>query len=165
MKKIIFLTISALLLISCGTTRRVASTATNHIEQYRYDIEYIKSAGDGMSMIRVWSYGLSAQALEEKCKVNAVHGVIFKGFVGPGSVQPALVKSATGYDDNKEFFDKFFHSGDYLRYVSSTIDGSVETRKTSSGEFKVSMTMVINTKMLRKHLEQAGIIRSLSAGF
>lgn len=96
---------------------------------------------------------------------NAVHGVIFKGFAGQGAAQPALVKNASGYSDNKDFFDNFFNSGDYLRYVSSVVNGSTESRKIKNGGFKVSQTMTVNVKMLRRHLEQAGVIRGLSSGF
>ncbi len=165
MKKFFLFALGVLLIVSCGTTKRAASTSTDSIDQYRYDIEYVKNAGDGMSMVKVWSYDRSAKIAEEKCRANAVHAVIFKGYSGQGAVQPALVKSATGYSDNKDFFDNFFKSGDYLRYISAVVDGSVETRKIKSGEYKVASTIVVNVKMLRKHLEQAGIIRSLTSGF
>lgn len=165
MKKIFVFALGALLLASCGSVKQVASTSTGTIEQYRYDIDYVKNVGDGMSMIKVWSYGKTAGIAEQKCKANAVHGVIFKGYTGQGAAQPALVKSASGYSDNKEFFDNFFRNGDYLKYISSSVDGSTETRKTQTGEYKVSSTMIVNVKMLRKHLEDAGVIRGLSSGF
>lgn len=165
MKRIFLFALGTLLLASCGSAKHVASTSTGTVDQYRYDIDYVKNVGDGMSMIKVWSYGKTAKIAEEKCKANAVHGVIFKGYTGQGAVQPALVKSAYGYSDNKEFFDIFFSSGDYLRYISSSVEGSTETRKTQTGEYKVSSTMTINVKMLRKHLEDAGVIRGLSSGF
>lgn len=163
MKKIILFALCALFVASCGSTKKVSKTS--NLVQYRYDIDYVKNAGDGMSTVKVWSYGKSAKDAEQKCKENAVHGVIFKGYTGNNSVQPALVKSPTGYSDNKEFFDNFFRNGDYLRYISSTVDGSTETRKAQTGEYKVSATMTINVKMLRKHLEQAGVIRGLTSGF
>ncbi|HBH08857.1 MAG TPA: hypothetical protein DDX40_05595 [Rikenellaceae bacterium] len=165
MKKFVLFALGVLLIVSCGTTKQVASKATDSIDQYRYDVDYVKNSGDGMSTVKVWSYGKSAKIAEEKCRANAVHGVIFKGYTGQGAAQPALVKSATGYSDHKDFFDNFFRSGDYLRYISSVVDGSVETRKTQTGEYKVSSTMTVNVKMLRKHLEQAGVIKSLTSGF
>lgn len=164
MKKIILFALCAIFVASCGSTKKASKTIPD-VVQYRYDIDYLKNAGDGMSTIKVWSYGKTAKDAEQKCKQNAVHGVIFKGYSGSGTVQPALVKSPTGYSDNKEFFENFFRNGDYLRYISSTVDGSTETRKAQTGEYKVSATMTINVKMLRKHLEQAGIIRGLTSGF
>ena len=125
MKRIFLFALGTLLLASCGSVKHVASTSTGTVDQYRYDIDYVKNVGDGMSMIKVWSYGKTAKIAEEKCKANAVHGVIFKGYTGQGAVQPALVKSAYGYSDNKEFFDIFFSSGDYLRYISSSVGSPV----------------------------------------
>lgn len=165
MKKFLLFALGLLFMVSCGTTKRVALTATDSIDQYRYDVDYVKNAGDGMSMVKVWSYDRSEKFAEEKCRANAVHAVIFKGYSGQGAAQPALVKNVTGYSDNKDFFDNFFRSGDYLRYISSVVDGSVETRKMHSGEYKVASTMIVNVKMLRKHLEQAGVIKSLTSGF
>ena len=160
MKKILLIAIGTIILASCGSAKKISS-----VDRYHYDIDYVKNAGDGMSVIKVWSYGKTAKIAEEKCPINAVHGVIFKGYSGQGAAQPAIVKNANGYSDNQEFFDNFFNRGEYLRYISSSVDGSTETRKTQYGEYKVSATMTVNVKMLRKHLEQAGIIKSLSAGF
>lgn len=165
MKKIVLILLGALLLASCGTSKKAASLTTGTVDQYHYDIDYVKSTGDGMSMVKVWSYGKTAAIAEQKCGANAVHGIIFKGYTGQGAVQPALVKSANGYSDNKEFFDNFFRNGDYQRYISSVVDGATETKKTGTGEFKVSSTMTVNVKMLRRYLEEAGIIRGLTSGF
>jgi len=165
MKKFLILALGAMIFASCSNVQEASKNATGGLEQYRYDIEYVKNAGDGMSLVRVWSYGKPERAAEERCKANAVHGVIFKGYSGDGSVQPALVRSATGYEDNKEFFDKFFQNGDYLRYISSTVEGSTEVRKLKGGEYKASMTITVNVKQLRAALTQAGVIRGLATGF
>lgn len=85
MKKLVLFALGALLLVSCSTTKNVASNATGAVDQYRYDIEYVKNAGDGMSNVKVWSYGKSVKVAEERCKANAVHGVIFKGYTGQGA--------------------------------------------------------------------------------
>ena len=66
MKKLVLFALGALLLVSCSTTKNVASNATGAVDQYRYDIEYVKNAGDGMSNVKVWSYGKSVKV--------AVHG-------------------------------------------------------------------------------------------
>ena len=165
MKKILYFVLGAMILASCSNVKEASSKATGGLEQYRYDIDYVKNSGDGMSLVKVWSYGKPARAAEEKCKANAVHGVIFKGYSGNGTVQPALVRSANAYEDNKDFFDNFFHNGDYLRYVSSTVEGSTEVRKLKGGEYKASMVVNVNVKQLRQALEQAGVTRGLSTGF
>ena len=160
MKKILLIAIGTIILASCGSTKKISS-----VNRYRYDIDYVKNAGDGLSVVKVWSYGKTAAIAEAECSINAVHGVIFKGYSGQGAAQPPIVKNINGYSDNQAFFDDFFKSGEYRRYISSSVDGSTETRKTQSGEYKVSATMTGNVKMLRKLLEQAGIVKSLSAGF
>ena len=167
MKKLLLSVLTVFVALSCAFTAQAGAKkkADKQTQVFRYDIEYVKNAGDGMSNVKVWSYGKSVKVAEERCKANAVHGVIFKGYTGQGAAQPALVKNASGYSDNKDFFDNFFNSGDYLRYVSSVVNGSTESRKIKNGGFKVSQTMTVNVKMLRRHLEQAGIIRGLSSGF
>ncbi len=164
MKKVLLMALGVLFLASCGASKDVSSVTSNSADQFQYDIDYVKNAGDGMSIVKVWSYGKNAKTALAKCKASAVHGVIFKGFAGQGASQPALVRSANGYYDNQEFFDKFFKNGDYARFVSSVVDGSTETRK-MKGQYKVSSTMTVNVKMLRKYLEEAGIIRGLATGF
>ncbi|MBO4447696.1 MAG: hypothetical protein J5764_06185 [Bacteroidales bacterium] len=160
-KKLLFLALSALLIVSCGTTKKTASNA----ELFKYDLEYVKTGGHDMSIVKVWSYGQTAKQAEEKCRADAVHGVLFKGYSGQGISKPAMVKGINGYEENKEFFDKFFNSGDYLRYVSAVVDGSTETRKVQGGGYKVSSEISVNVRMLRKHLEEAGIIKRLGYGF
>ena len=44
MKKLVLFALGALLLVSCSTTKNVASNATGAVDQYRYDIEYVKNA-------------------------------------------------------------------------------------------------------------------------
>lgn len=166
MKKTLFLLLALVLTIHtamAGPDKKKSLLGNEN--QYRYDIEYVKNAGDGMSVVKVWSYGKSVKEAQPKCKANAIHGVIFKGYSGQGAVQPPLVRDPNAYFEHQDFFDQFFDNGDYLRYVVSEVDGSAETRKTQKKEYKVSMAVTINVKMLRKHLEQAGIIRGLASGF
>lgn len=133
-------------------------------EKFHYDIEYIKSAGDGVSTVDVYAYGKNKKEAWDSCEKCAIHGVIFKGYTGQGSYQSPLVKSASGYDDNFDFFNNFFDNGDYRRYVSGVVDGSHKVIKIKGG-FKVKCVINVNVKMLRKHLEEAGIIKGLSSGF
>ncbi len=67
MKKLVLFALGALLLVSCSTTKNVASNATGAVDQYRYDIEYVKNAGDGMSNVKVWSYGKSGLMCKTLC--------------------------------------------------------------------------------------------------
>jgi hypothetical protein len=44
------------------------------------------------------------------------------------------------------------------------MDGSAEVRKVGK-EYKVGVVVTVNKDMLRKHLEEAGIVRGLGSGF
>lgn len=132
--------------------------------KFQYDIEYIKTAGDGISSIKIFSYGGNKREAQDRCVANAVHGVIFKGYAGQGAYQGPLVKSVNGYNDNYDFFNNFFKNGDYGRYASGIVDGTQQLIKIKGG-YKCAAVVNVNVKMLRKHLEEAGIIKGLASGF
>lgn len=131
---------------------------------FQYDIEYIKSVADGISSIKIYSYGSSKQQAQDRCVMNAVHGVIFKGYAGQGAYQAPLVKSLNGYNDNYDFFDNFFKKGDYGRYSSGIVEGTQQLIKIKGG-WKQCCIVNVNVKLLRQHLEEAGIIKGLASGF
>ena len=134
---------------------------------FRYDIEYCKMATDGMVTVKVWSYSKRADLATQQCRKNAVHGVIFRGYVAnnsSASMSP-LVKDATLESAKADFFRTFFsEEGPYMRYVTTMIDGSAEVRKVGK-EYKVGVVVTVQRDMLRKHLEEAGIIMGLSTIF
>lgn len=135
-------------------------------DRFRYDIEYCKTAADGMVMVKVWSYSKRSDLAMKQCRKNAVHGVIFRGYAGSGSSSHRpLVTDAAIESVKADFFEAFFsEDGPYARYVGSMMDGSAEIRKVGR-EYKVGVVVMVNKTMLRKHLEDAGIIRGLSTGF
>lgn len=133
-------------------------------DKFRYELEYVKTAGTGMVNVKVWSYSKRPSIAAEQDKKNAVHGVIFKGFAGNGSTQYPLVKDPAALSDHAEFFDAFFaDGGEYRRYVSNVV-GPVETMKIGK-EYKIATEVTVNKNLLRQHLEKANIIRSLNSGF
>jgi len=115
----------------------------------------------------VWSYSQKPNIALEQCKKNAVHGIIFKGYTGTGGgtvSQNPLVKDAGVYTEKRDFFNSFFaNGGQYMKYVSAVADGN-EVRKVGK-EYKTSAVVTINKGLLRKALEDAGIIKSLTTGF
>jgi predicted outer membrane protein len=135
---------------------------------WRYEIEYAKTGGNNMLMVKVWSYAKKAATAIEQGKKNAVHGVIFKGYTSTesGTVsQRALVREPDAANQHRDFFDEFFaDGGPYLKYVSAVADGSTETRKVGK-EYKVGIVVTVNKDALRSDLEKAGIIKALGAGF
>ena len=76
-----------------------------------------------------------------------------------------LVKDATLESAKADFFRTFFsEEGPYMRYVTTMIDGPAEVRKVGK-EYKVGVVVTVQRDMLRKHLEEAGIIMGLSSIF
>ncbi|HOK50850.1 MAG TPA: hypothetical protein PLF75_03070, partial [Bacteroidales bacterium] len=79
-----------------------------------------------------------------------------------------LASSPAVEDEYSEFFDKFFaDGGDYMRYVSLSNDGSIdsEDRLKVGKEYKIGVVVSVMKDQLRKDLEKAGIIKALDAGF
>ena len=63
-------------MFSASVTKKKADRDT---EQFRYEIDYEKTAGEGIVSVKVSSMSKKPNIAEEQCKKNAVHGVIFKG--------------------------------------------------------------------------------------
>ena len=141
--------------------------ANKDTDAFRYDIEYITTGANDMLLAKVWSYSKNAKIAIELCKKNAIHGVMFKGYTGTGGgtiSQSPLVKDAGVYSEKRDFFNSFFaDGGQYMRYVSAVADGT-EVRKVGK-EYKTGVVVTVNKGLLRKDLEDAGIIKGLTTGF
>ena len=135
-------------------------------ESFRYDIEYVKTVGDGISSVKVWSFSKKPELALKQCRKNAVHGVIFKGYTGTGSSHAALAKSPTAWQDHADYFTQFFaEGGEWQRYVAKADASTAETVLVGKKECKVGEVVQVNVKALRQALEKAGVIKGLSFGF
>jgi hypothetical protein len=139
---------------------------------WRYEIECAGIGVQGTYLIKVWSYSKNPDIAIEQSKKNAVHGIIFKGFNGgkQGCIsQKPLARKINLENEKKSFFKNFFSDGgDYLKFVSLSSDGSVAANdrlKVSKKEYKIGVVVSINKDELRKSLETAGVLKSLSNGF
>ncbi len=165
MKKIFSFIAVCAIALSAAAVLTSGKKADKDTQAYRYDIEYVKTAGDGIVEVRVASYAKKQAVALEQCTKNAVHGVIFKGYAGGGSAQSALSKEPGGEAAHADFYKAFFaDNGGYRQYVTAVQSESATYMKVGK-EFKVSETIYVNKKALRKALESAGIIRGLSSGF
>lgn len=165
MKKFISLTFLTLAMLVLAQPAHADKKADKDTQGFRYDIEYVKSSGDGMVAVKVASYAKKAAVAQNQCAKNAVHGVIFKGFAGAGASQSALAKDPGAEANHPDFFKMFFaEGGEYMKYVTKVDTGSAEFVKVGK-EYKVSQVVYVNKAALRKALEAAGIIRGLSTGF
>jgi hypothetical protein len=153
--------------VANAQARRKADKDT---EAWRYEIEVVQTGTQGTYLIKVWSYSKKPDVAIEQAKKNAVHGVIFKGFTGKASVpgQKALTDNVNLEEEKADFFKPFFdNGGKYMKFVSTSNDGAVaaEDRMKIGKEYKVGVVLSVNVSALRKDLEEAGIIKSLGAGF
>ncbi len=162
-----FILVLTMVMLACSSAYADKKKKLNEdTDRFRYDIEYCKTAADGMVMVKVWSYSKNSNLAMQQGRKNAVHGVIFRGYTGDASAaQYPLVTDPTIESVKADYFNAFFsEEGPYMRYVGTVVDGSAEVRKVGK-EYKVGVVVTVNKAMLRKHLEDAGIIRDLSSGF
>lgn len=166
MKKLFFL-----LLVSIGA---ISANAQNNsdIREWTYEIEGVSQSRDvGTYIVKVWSYTKKPKIDYDIAKRNAIHGIIFRGYLKKGNL-PALppISNAPGLEQTqKDFFDQFFRDGgDYLKYVAI----SNENLAISGGDlikinkgYKIGMIMSVNKNLLLRDLEAAGVVKSLSNGF
>ncbi|WP_298632106.1 hypothetical protein [uncultured Porphyromonas sp.] len=156
MKKILYLLcISSLLLALSGCK----STAN-----YGYELHSLAVGSQGSSLVKVYSYGRTQDKAIQQAKRDAVHGILFKGVPGGAGVsqQPALVKP-NEQAEHESFFKKFFDSGEYLRFVSLSSDGTVsaQDRLKVGNMYKVGVAVSVQKDALRKYLEEQGVIKKL----
>lgn len=163
MKRILALCFLALFssLIGCGPKKIDIYTNV-----WRYSIEPTFTAKAGSKAFKIWSYCRNTSYGLELAKRNAVHGVIFKGIPasadGRVSGQMALLRSSTSESQNQEYFNNFFaNGGSYLKFVTQASDEAPDIIRVNNKEFKIGIVVTVNSDLLRKQLEQDGIIRKL----
>jgi hypothetical protein len=138
--------------------------------EWRYEIEVEGTGVQGTYQVKAWTYSKKPETAIEQAKKNAVHGIIFKGFPDKGRVkgQPPLTNNSNLEQEKEDFFKDFFQTGGkYLKFVSVFNNGALgmgDVIKVGK-EYKVGVIVSVNVSMLRKDLEDAGIIKGLSNGF
>lgn len=158
---ILFLCASVVLISSCGAPK----PAYNVVESR---IEGVDIGTDGTYLVKAYAYGNKVPVAMDAAKLEAVRGVVFKGFAGKSghfSSQAPLVNSVSEKDSNKAFFDAFFApGGEYLNYINRALDESPEITKVGKG-YEVGLVVSVAKDRLREYLEQKGVIKALTEGF
>lgn len=140
-----------------------ASAVAKGLKLPTYELTGAGSGNEGHILVKVFVYEKSPS--DADLKRCAVHGVVFRGCSGnnSGANQPAMA-SVDAQADHQTFCEEFFaQDGSCLSYAS-IVEGSYERIKTQKG-YKVAAIVEVNKTALRKHLEKAGLVRSLSSGF
>lgn len=139
------------------------------LEQY-YEIEQVRVAQQGLKYVKVFGIGKNADRAIEKAKQNAVAACIFYGVPATdtaGLIPPLCPGGVSDYEKNKSYFDSFFTSGEFLNYVDNVNSRypSGENNVSVDKGRKVGIYATVKYDLLRKLLEQDGIIRSLDSYF
>lgn len=152
--KLLLLFLVTTLLGACGTAKN-----------YSYEIHCLGVGTEGSALLKVYSYAGTQKKAIEQAKHDAVHGILFKGVVGGAGCynQPPIVKPSE-LDANQSFFKEFFESGEYLRFVNLSSDGTVSAkdRLKVGSRYKVGVAVSVQKDALRKYLESRGVIKSLN---
>jgi len=166
MKKTILLILSAVLCLNVNAASSKQKDADKDTKAYRYEIECAGNAQPGCYLVRVWSYSKKRDIAEKQCRKNAIHGVLFKGFSGGRgcTAQRAIVSTPGAEDQNAKYFETFFADGGEFMKYGSIIAGTTEVFKVDK-EYKVGCTVTVYKDLLRKCMEDAGIIKAFNAGF
>ena len=166
-KIILLLTIALFEFSNCSTSSKKTNKEVNN---WRYEVEAVQQGVQGTYLIKVWSYSKKPDLAIEQSKKNAIHGIIFKGYAGKDAVQgqKPLTNNSNLENEKAAFFKPFFaDGGKYMKFVATSNDGAVaaEDRIKVGNEFKIGVVVSVNVSLLRKYLEDEGIVKSLNSGF
>lgn len=153
-----------LLLLCCLCFALTSATAKE--KAIEYTIESAGSAVHGTYLVKVWVFSKSSSVSDDELIYGAIHGVIFRGFAGSQgqATQRPMVANSSIETEKSDYFGAFFGKEAAYRRYGSIVTGSYQRVKTPKG-YKVAAIVQVSKDNLRKELEQAGIVKSLSAGF
>ena len=97
---------------------------------------------------------------EQLFSYAAVHGVLFRGC---GGYMRPLAGSPMAEQQHANFYNDFFANGMYVNYTS--IVTSRKSQMKSGKNYKTTATVQVMKDMLRKDLENAKVLKSLTIGF
>lgn len=146
------------LLTACGAKQ----------QDYSYELICQGVGTQGTKLVKVYSYAKNQREALEKAKYNAVHGVLTKGIIAAGGCYGAKpMLKPDEFARHQAFFDNFFKTGTYLRYVSISGDGSVAAgdRLRVGKLYKIGVIVSVQDANLRQYLESEGVVRKLGAVF
>lgn len=139
----------------------------NELRDDEYEVKFVRTGLEGTILFKVFSYGKNEKSCLENAKRNAVKAVIFTGI--PGSdLQRPLATDPAAIEVHKDYFNAFFQeNGKYRNFVALSSDGSInaDDRMRVGKMLKIGFVVSVQKASLRKELEQAGVIKSLSHGF
>jgi hypothetical protein len=67
--------------------------AQQNTQNWRYEIEGVGEGKEGTYLVKIWSYSKNPRIAIEQAKKNAVHAIIFQGFIGVNRVASQPIDS------------------------------------------------------------------------
>jgi hypothetical protein len=155
------LTVGCLLtLTSCKTYKTSLSQSTAAF--YNYEVQHVAS-GEGTETLKVYSYAKTEKEGVEQGKLNAIRAILFKGIPGADFQKP-IVAEVGAEEKYKSYFNEFLKpGGKYLKFIALS-SNTIDAFKSDEMQ-KVGVTLTIQKDNLRKELEAANIIKTLTNGF
>lgn len=123
-----------------------------------------RPASQGTYIVKVSVNTKNSKLADKEIAKCAVHGILFKGYSGEGShSEKPLARSAAVETEHHEFFADFFSSPRSASYASP-IQSSRQVTK-SGKQYVISEIVEVKKDLLKKDLQNAGILKSLTSGF
>ena len=134
---------------------------------FQYEIECAGDAAQGNYLVKVFVYNKKGNVTDEMLRRAAVHGVVFRGFMGGPQgchAQKPLVRNASLEYDRNDYFSVFFKQNGQANQYATVQNGTYERYKIKKN-YKIGALVVVNKDQLRSVLEEAGLIKGLSSIF
>ena len=133
-----------------------------------YDIEQVRVAQQGTKFVQSWALDKNADKAIIQAKQNAVAAMLFTGIapndvMGAGVIPPLFPQGSAAYEQHKDFFDKFFQQGEFLKYaldVNSTYPTGQNNVQTPNGR-RVGVYLQLMYDDLRRLLIQENMIKAM----
>lgn len=131
--------------------------------QGNYDIAGCGQGKDGAYRVKVTSVVKDVKASRDMLRRNAVHGVMFRGFMNDtdgGTNQKPLIEDPNVEHTKAEFFKAFWGEKSYERYAH-IIASSLTSVKVKKG-YEVSAIFLVDKEALQHYLEKSNVIQGFS---
>lgn len=131
-----------------------------------YMISLIGVNSGGVKIVSVTTYGKNERDATERAKMDAVAGTLFRGIPagGAGLVDVPSLLNVADYDNNLSYFQNFFDSGKYLRFVNEAYDSTpAGTDNMQRGKKRrVGVVLEVLRDKLAEQLVADGVMTTIS---
>lgn len=158
---------SAVLIISIVMSTAFSLSAKGADEKSPIPNYTLESAGrpasQGSYLVKVTVNSKNKNLSDREIAKCAVHGVLFRGFSGSNQhFEKPLARSASVETEHKEYFDSFFSN--QASSYASPIQSTRQVSK-SGKEYVISEIVEVKKDNLKRDLQEAGVIKTLTSGF